>query len=337
MAFGRTAVVFSLSVAAGSLWLLAPHMSVSSATVPSRPSLLPPAARALPTDSTFVVGLDIARFIASPLYQKIGKGGAGAAPLSAVAEALRAAGLDPERNLSQLVVAGDGRPGGSVLALVSGKFEKKAVEKALAGRPELKKRESKTGTPIWVGPPRDAETPEPAMAVLADGLLLAGPADGVSAGLMRHGIDAPGLFGNNTLLSLVQRVPPQAAFWMCGDPSVVDRAARLVPESTSVSLPSLQRIVASGEFTPDLQATIVGETVDEKSAKGVADMVQGLLSLVSLGATQRPELKDLISGVAISSEGARVNASVKIRYETLEKLQGPAPVAPAPRPTVAGN
>jgi hypothetical protein len=60
-----------------------------------------------------------------------------------------------------------------------------------------------------------------------------------------------------------------------------------------------------------------------------------------MGAGQKPELKELTSGIQVAQEGTEVRLSAKVSHDTLSRLQAPArptpettPASrPAPRPT----
>src|SRR5688572_5409373 len=67
--------------------------------------LLPKEASVLPPDSGFVMGLDVQKFVASPLYTRFGsaEGLRGAQGFMA---AFRRAGLDAEKDLDRVIVAG---------------------------------------------------------------------------------------------------------------------------------------------------------------------------------------------------------------------------------------
>src|SRR5438132_13836385 len=66
---------------------------------------LPPQALALPASTRYVMGLDVQRFVASPFYQRYAGVRAGARP-QPFAELEEKTGLNPERDLDQVYVAG---------------------------------------------------------------------------------------------------------------------------------------------------------------------------------------------------------------------------------------
>src|SRR5512146_1724324 len=108
-------VIVALGVVAGigALWLDPARASVGP---------LPAQALVLPGDARFVMGFDVQRFTASPFYARYAKE-RGMRPDS-LRELEEKTGLDPARDVEQIVVAGSGAdrrsPG---VALVIGRFD----------------------------------------------------------------------------------------------------------------------------------------------------------------------------------------------------------------------
>jgi hypothetical protein len=335
----RTALVVSLLLAAvvGAA-LLAPRTAATT-----RATLLPPEAALLPPDASFVLGLDLARFLASPFYLRYGAAaarptpGAPATPFDPWADLAKRAGLKPERDLRQIIAAGDGSPNGTVIGVLLGKFEASPLEKALGQTAGIRRREHKEGT-IWIVPasPGAGKT-DTGFAVVDDGVAVAGPPDAVGLALERRARKSNGLLGNAALMALVERAQPNATFWLCGDSSTLAAATNAVPGAGGISLPALKSFVVSGDLIPDVSALIIGEAADEQSAKNVADMAQGILALVAMQGAQKPELRDLATGLTIAAEGPQVKIGARLKYDTLEKLMATPtarlPTPPTPRPT----
>src|SRR5262245_14068648 len=118
MTRARNAVLASLVLLAGGM---AATMAVRSAT-DTRPALLPPEAAILPADAGFVAGVDVARLLASPLYEKSLKDPSFRRPAE-WAELQRVAGIT-EKDFRQIVVAGEAGEKGAAVALVLGTFER---------------------------------------------------------------------------------------------------------------------------------------------------------------------------------------------------------------------
>lgn len=322
MSRARTVFFVSVVVVASAVAGLAAR----GAGVPRSP-LLPAEAAVLPADASFVAGLDVSRFVASPLYERVTHH-PGYNPPDVWKNLQRDAGLTPERDFRQLLVAGSGAPQGDAVAIVVGTFERRRVEHALGAAPGLAGHDYK-GRTLWVM----ASTPtrkESALAVIADGLIVAGTPDAVRAALDRHASHAPGLLSNAALLALVQHVPPEPAFWMCGDQGVMAAAATVAPGAGGWNMPSLKSVVASGRLSPAIAIQIIAETADAASAKSTAGMLQGFAGLFMMQAAQKPELGELLKGFEVSNEGARVTIAFHAAYDALERLMATATAAPKP-------
>jgi hypothetical protein len=325
MTRARTVVLAAVSlVVAGVL------LAVAARSADTRPVLLPPEAAVLPMDASFVAAIDLTRVIASPLFERITRNPEFRPP-AVWAELQRNAGLTPERDFRQIVVAGQSGDKGTAVALLLGTFERKRLAHALGASPMFKGREYK-GQTLWIAPPSPKQPKESAFAVIGDGALVLGPTEAVTAALDRQAAHAPGLLGNAGILALVQQVKPGSAFWMCGDQGVMAAAANVSPAAGGFSMPSVRSLVASGDVTPDLSLLVVAETPDAPAAKAMAGTLEAIVGLLALQG-DRPELKELIAGLDVSHEGTRVRVSARARYDTLEKLM--ARPTPSPAPTAA--
>ena len=92
---------------------------------------LPGEGLALPGDARFVVGFDVKRLTASPFYKKYAL--QGARP-EAFADLEARTGLQPERDLDQVLVAGrQGDPGAGV-AMVLGRFDRTKLMQAIEAK-----------------------------------------------------------------------------------------------------------------------------------------------------------------------------------------------------------
>jgi hypothetical protein len=89
---------------------------------------LPPEGMALLPEARFVMGLDVQRFAASPFYKKYGA--RGGRP-DAFSELQAKTGLDPERDVDRVFVAGGARGDQRSVALVVGRFDRSRIAGAI--------------------------------------------------------------------------------------------------------------------------------------------------------------------------------------------------------------
>ena len=78
-----------------------------------------------------------------------------------------------------------------------------------------------------------------------------------------------------------------------------------------------------------MSLAITGEAKDALAAKNLADVVRGLVAMVSLQAQQKPELQQLASAISVATEENRVLVNARFPYELLDALQAKATPKPA--------
>ena len=88
-----------------------------------------------------------------------------------------------------------------------------------------------------------------------------------------------------------------------------------------MQLPALRSMIVTGDLDPVVALQVTGETADAAAAQSLADVVRGLVAMVSLQAQQKPELKQLASAVSVTTEDHRVQVNARFPYELLDALQ----------------
>ena len=289
---------------------------------------LPPEGTALLPEARFVMGLDVQRFAASPFYKRYGA--RGGRP-DAFAELQAKTGLDPERDVEHVFVAGGARVGQRAAALVMGRFDRSRIARAI----ETEKRgvtwKSLHGANVYLF--GESSKSPGALAFLDDSSIVLGAQASVEAAVANHAA-GPGPASNGPLVALLRGVRPGSTFWMVGDRSLLANLPTTLPTGGSggeaaLSLPTLQTIVVTGDLDPQVSLSVIGDTVDAAAAKNVADVVRGFVALASLQASQRPELARLASAVSVTTEASRVHVDARFPYDLLDALS-PSPSAPLP-------
>ncbi|HET7293084.1 MAG TPA: hypothetical protein VFM88_11705 [Vicinamibacteria bacterium] len=289
---------------------------------------VPPEALALPGDASFVVGLDVKKLVASSFYQR--QGGASAqSRLEAFKELHEKTGLDPEQDVSAIVLTGAQGAGAqtpSGAAVILGTFDEVKVKEAAERRPGIRLGRHEGVALYSYGEGDSARS----FAFLGRGALVLGQDRIVRATLDNRSGGKTGLASNASLVALLQRVKPGATFWMVGDQSVLQGLPKGVPGSGagasggSLTLPALKQVVVSGDVEPQLALDATGDTADEAGAKSLADMLRGLIGLLAMQAAQKPELAGLASAFNVTQAGAQVTVTVRIPPELLDALQKPS-------------
>ncbi|MFI4945263.1 MAG: hypothetical protein ACHP85_18485, partial [Burkholderiales bacterium] len=283
-------------------------------------------------DATFVMGFDVKRFAASPFYERF-KAQRGMKP-EALAELEAKTGLDPARDLDQIVIAGTGVKGAGV-AVALGHFDLYKLGRAIEASGKAHGT-SYEGVTVY----NFSEESKPlSLALVDESTLVLGPSDQVAQALASRTRGETPLKTNTALMARVEKIQPGSTFWMVGDQSLLAALPASVPAAGgTMSLPALKGLTVTGDLEPQVSVAVTGEAQDAAAANKLADVVRGLVAMASLQAAQKPELQQLASAVSVATEENRVLVSARIPYETLDALQPKRPQAvqstPTPAPTV---
>ena len=324
-----TVVVVGVAAGVGALWLS-----------PARAAVGPLVGEALilPADAKFVMGFDVKRFAASPFYERF-KAQRGMQP-AALEELEAKTGLNPARDLDQIVVAGTGVRGTGV-AVALGHFDLYKLGRAIETDGKAHGT-SYEGVTVYNF---SEESKQPlSLALVDESTLVLGPTDQVTQVLASRTRGETPLKTNAGLMARVEKIQPGSTFWMVGDQSLLASLPTSIPApgasagGGSVALPSLVGLTVTGDLDPQVSVAVIGEAKEAAAAKNLADVVRGLVAMASLQAAQKPELSQLASAVSVATEENRVLVSARIPYETLDALQPKRPQAvqstPEPAPTV---
>src|SRR5262245_4295889 len=135
---------------------------------------LPAEALSLPASATFVAGVDVRRFVASPLYKKMREGQADQKALP-WGDIEAKTGVDIQRDVDRVVLAGSAGAERSVV-LVSGRFDVARIEQSARGEKAVTAKKVEGATVYYSNQAAGAPF---AMAVLDRGSLAMGPSRAV--------------------------------------------------------------------------------------------------------------------------------------------------------------
>ncbi len=265
-----------------------------------------PALEALvPADTVFVVGANLEGIRDTPVYQKL----LSRMPLPQLDEFARQTGLDPRKDLSQILSCSNGKHG---LLLARGKFNRADLEARL---------QSKGAPPSSYKNYRLFGTEQAAVFFLNDSTALAGtPAD------LRAIIDHPASGGMPPALrDLLRTLPTSDQIYaaLSGGLGGLNIAA---PPNSNLStvlqaLRSVQTATLGMDLAHGLNATAEVNCATERDAKFVHDMVKGIVGLGRLNTPDnQPELLKLYDAIQVTQQQTRTQAKADIPQELADKF-----------------
>jgi len=285
---------------------------------------LPAEGMVLPADTRFVVGVDVRRLVASDLYAK---NRASMRP-EAFAELEARTGVNPERDVDQIVIAGGpsagAGPHGAGIVLVSGRFDRYKLSRALETTHKDVTWKDHQGTTVYLfGEGRKGAG---AAAFLDDDTLVLGSQAAVEETVASRARGSAPLRTNTAIMALLGRLKPGSTFWMVGDQSLLANLPRSLPapgggDGASLQLPAVRTVLVTGDVDPQVALDITAETADEAAAKNLGDVVRGLTALAALQGNNKPELKELAAGLNVTTEANEVHVTARIPHALVESLR----------------
>src|SRR5262245_47161312 len=284
MTRSRLFVLSSLLIVAAGLALALGAVVLNPARAAVGP--LPGEALVLPAETSFVVGFDVKRLTASPFYQRYARANASMRP-QAFGELQEKTGIDPERDLDLVVIAGSkgSSPSSgerSGIVFVTGTFDRARLARAIESEKRGVTWKQAHGSTVYLF--NEGSKGAGAFSFLDDRTLVIGDQKGVEDTVSGHAEGRTALRSNAELMALLQQVKPGSTFWMVGDQSLLANMPKSIPApgmggsqdgTTSLSLPALKSLTVTGDLDPAVAVEVTGAARDEAAAKQLADVVRG--------------------------------------------------------------
>src|SRR5437867_321578 len=211
---------------------------------------LPEAVSWLPGDSQAVFGMNVQKFVASPIYAKFEEKH-GKEIGENLAKFVDSTGVDPRRDVSYVIASGrllDGHKGEGVVIAV-GQFNTAAITTFINTHGTPVKVDYK-GTTILMKPEGDGSQVEKGIAFISDSEIALGDLESLKAVLDVRSGSGAGILSNTILIPLIQALNPEEMFWFAGDAaSIVAKAPANTPFGGSIS--ALQNIVGTLNLTDE--------------------------------------------------------------------------------------
>jgi hypothetical protein len=281
---------------------------------------VPSAIRHFPSDTQAVFGMNVKKFIASPVYalvmqkyeQEIGK---------ELAEITAKTGVDPRSDIDYII--GASRPAqqkGAGVVIAVGTFKQDSIINFIYSQ-----RTPSQGTPLKVDyngatvlmiP--EANKLEGGIAFLSDSEIALGDLESLRAVLdVRYG-KAGSISKDSALSELLARVGSDEMFWFAGDATVLSKVPAGTPLVPNLSV--IQGVFGALNLSSPINGKITVVARDEASAKQLADFARGLVALGNLAGGQNPEIAALARGFQITQAASQLEISLTLPVEILTKL-----------------
>jgi hypothetical protein len=279
---------------------------------------LPDAVAYLPAGSHAVFGMNVQKFVASPIYAKFEEKHSRKIA-GDLADFISKTGVDPRRDLSYVVAAGrvvDGKRNGVIIAV--GRFNTSAITSFIQTRVVPITADYK-GITVLMFPDKNGTEVEKGVAYLNESEIALGELAALKEVIdVRFG-GAPGVLSNPTLAPMVKALDPDEMFWFAGDAATI---LAQMPATTpfGANLASVQTVMGTVNLTDVVNGKITATARDEDSARKLAEVIRGLVALGQLAGEQRPEMAELVKGISIAQERNLVRLVVNFPVELLEKL-----------------
>ena len=262
-------------------------------------------AKLVPADAQSLFGARMEQLKSAPLYTKL----VGQQKLPQLDAFAVETGFDPRRDVRDLIVASNGKPGAGVL-LARGTFhvaEVKTMKKMLY-----------RGYVLTLTPKEDA-----GFCIMDNTLAIAGPTPSLKAALDQY--LSPVKDATKDLLDQARAVPQQFQIWSVSMGGADFLANNLPHDGNAANFGKIFRSLQNTHFQADLSkglnAFAQGHCAADSDAKSLADAVRGLIGFGRLSVPEnQPELLRLWDGLHVEQDRTTITITANIPQELIDKL-----------------
>jgi hypothetical protein len=262
----------------------------------------PALAALVPPDAVMVAGARMESLRATPTYKRWVAG----KPQPLLDDLARKLGLDPRKDLWELLVTSDGK---QTVALARGKFGVSGLEPRFEGA----RRTPYKGYTL-IGDERAA------VVFMNSTTAAAGPAAALRALIDRRGRTR----GVSPLIQKARSLPPGAQVWMVSSDARA-LAAEVPPKGNAAVLAKILSMLETATFAADLRSGLrleaSGMCRTEGDARTLQDALRGLIGLARLSTPDdAPELLRVYDGINLRQDQRSLQLRADISQELLDKL-----------------
>jgi hypothetical protein len=280
---------------------------------------LPEAVAYLPAESHAVFGMNVRKFVDSPIYAKFEEKH-GQRIAGDLADFVAKTGVDPRRDLSYVVAAGrvlNDKGKGAVIAV--GRFNTAAITSYIHTH-VVPIRVDYKGTQVLMFPEKNGTEVEKGVAYLSESEIALGDLESLKEVIDVRSGASPGILNNATLAPMLKALNPEEMFWFAGDAATILAKA---PAHTPFigTIDSVQTVMGTVNLTDAVNGRITATAKDEDSARKLADVARGFVALGQLAGNQQPDITELLKGISVTQDRNAVRLVVNIPLDLLEKLE----------------
>jgi hypothetical protein len=280
---------------------------------------LPEAVAYLPAESHAVFGMNVRKFVDSPIYAKFEEKH-GQKIAEDLADFIAKTGVDPRRDLSYVVAAGralNDKGKGAVIAV--GRFNTAAITSFIHTH-VVPIRVDYKETQVLMFPEKNGTEVEKGVAYLSESEIALGDLESLKEIIDVRSGGSPGILSNVTLAPMVKALNPEEMFWFAGDAaSILAKAPANMPFAGSIA--SVQTVMGTINVTDAVNGRITATATDEDSARKLADVARGFVALGQLAGGHQADLSELMKGISVTQDRNAVRLMVNFPFDLLEKLE----------------
>lgn len=271
----------------------------------------------LPRDATGVFYVDVQRVMNSPVGKKALEDND-----HDLADFTRETGIDLSRDVYGLagVVSGETKEEAKGAVVLNMSYDRSAVKAKIQDENPSVKFETYEGTEYVDLPPQPGEDPSQ-VAFLDDDHLVFGSPEHVRRviDVTRKGADS--VEENADLMAAAKGIDRGSMLW--GVFAIPVSASKELETNPMLgSLAGLRTLVMSFDYQDAaLLGEIVGNTGSEDTSRQIADMLTGLKAFAAMGASEKPNMAEMLNGITITSRANEVRLSANIPERLLMNLE----------------
>jgi len=281
---------------------------------------LPDALNNLPSDCQFVFGMNVQKFVTSPMYTKFQQQQTPAIG-SDLSQFTLATGVDPARDINYLVAGGRAKEKtkGEGVVIVVGSFNKGAITNFIRSKAAPIEKEYAGATVLMIPEPNTTEINK-GLVFLSDREMALGDLESLKAVLdVKAGVNKSVLF-NPAMAAMINGISETEMLWFAGDAAGL-MANAPITTPLAANIPPVQNVVGTFNITDSVTGKITATATTADSAVKLADILRGLVALGQLSGDRNPELKMLLGGLTVSQTSNQVNLALNFPAELIQQLQ----------------